>query len=210
MAIKFIKQEVAGLQGDGQTHIYYRPASKGNMSWNDLVRHITRHDSSLDEGDIVKVMHAIASCTSELLSEGYSVNIEGLGRFKLTIGLTSAAAKTAAENPGVRHNAQSIKVKNIRFHAEPRFVERVNKKSRFERGGDSPIRKSKYTPEERRQLALQFLDTNPYMHVSDYADMTGLSKSVASAELRTLRNDPASGISSLGKRASLLYIKAQA
>jgi len=207
MAIKFIKQEVADLQGDGQTRVYYRAQSRGNVSWNDLVRHITRHDSGLDEGDIVKVMQAIVNCTSELLAEGHSVNLDGLGRFKLTIGLTETAAKATAENPATQHNAQSIEVKDINFHAEPRLIERVNRKCRFERGGESLIRKSEYTLDERRQLALQFLDTHPFMRVSDYAAMTGLSKSTASIELKAFRQDPDSGITSTGRRASLLYVK---
>lgn len=200
MAIKYSKQEVADLRGGGHTNHYYRAMLSGNDSWDDIVRHIVRHNNGLSEGDIVKVVNAVSHCVAEKLAEGHSVSIDGIGRLKPKVRLKEGV------DPSLPHNAQSLKV-NIAFHPDKKLVENVSGKAKFERTADSPLRKSKYTEEERRQMALRFLDTHPYMRVSDYSGLTGLSHSAASLELKKLRQDPDSGIGSEGRRSSLLYVK---
>ena len=45
------------------------------------------------------------------------------------------------------------------------------------------------------------------MRVTDYVELTGLSRTTVSLELRKLCQDPESGIRSVGQKASKLYIK---
>jgi hypothetical protein len=47
------------------------------------------------------------------------------------------------------------------------------------------------------------------MRVMDYVELTGLSRTTASLELRELCQDPTSGIRSMGQKAGKVYIKRQ-
>jgi Fic family protein len=76
----------------------------------------------------------------------------------------------------------------------------------MERGEEEPLQTSKMSLEERIEKARQFIKKNGFMRVNDYAQLTGLSYSTASRELRRLASDPTSGITSQGRRSSKLYV----
>ncbi|MBQ8676753.1 MAG: hypothetical protein IJ528_11150 [Bacteroidaceae bacterium] len=208
MAIQYINREVSNLRGGEGTQKIYQIKHKGNKSFDDIVHHIASHNSGLKEGDIINAMQSVVRCMTEYMLDGYSVDIDGLGRFKLVCGLKDSATDADKEQAPTKHNAQSLEVKRIKLTTNRRLLSEINQRCHFERAGESLLRTSKYTLEERRQLALQFLDTHPVMHVEDYARLTGLSKTGASLELKVFRQDPESGITSTGRRASLLYVKA--
>lgn len=208
MAIQYINREVSNLRGGDETRRIYQIKHRGNKSFDDIVRHIAGHNSGLKEGDIINAVQSVVRCMTEFMLDGYSVDIDGLGRFKLVCGLKEEAADADNEQGTTRHNAQSLEVKRINLNTNHRLLSDINQRCRFERAGESLLCKSKFTLEERRQLALQFLDTHSVMHVEDYARLTGLSKTGASLELKAFRQDPDSGITSTGRRASLLYVKA--
>lgn len=208
MAIQYINREVSNLRGGEGTQKIYQIKHKGNMSFDDIVHHIASHNSGLQEGDIINAVQSVVRCMTEYMLNGYSVDIDGLGRFKLVCGLKDGATDDEKEAAAVKHNAQSLEVKRIKLTTNRRLLAEINQRCHFERAGESLLRTSKYTCEERLQLAHQYLETHPYMRVADYVAMTGLSKSAASIELKAFRQDPNSGITSTGHRASLLYVKA--
>ena len=207
MPVKYYKQEVADLRGEGRTSSYYRIKLKGAASWEDLVGHIARNYNYIDEGDVIKVMQMTVKCMAEIMAEGYSVSIDGLGRFTPVIGMKEGMERDESAEGAARPNARSFEVNRVRFHADQNLVKRVAAKCQLERGGETPLCVSKYTREERLALAVGYLETHPYMRVSDYAEMTGLSKTTASQELKSFAHEPELGIASEGKRASLLYVK---
>lgn len=208
MAIQYINREVSDLRGGEGTQKIYQIKHRGNKTFDDIVHHIAGHNSGLKEGDIINAVQSVVRCMTEYMLDGYSVDIDGLGRFKLVCGLKKDAADADNEQGNTRRNAQSLEVKRINLSANRRLLNDINQRSRFERAGESLLRKSQFSREERRQLALQFFETHPVMHVEDYARLTGLSKTGASLELKAFRQDPESGITSTGRRASLLYVKA--
>ena len=75
------------------------------------------------------------------------------------------------------------------------------------KGGDSAIRKSELTKEERVAKAIEYLNEHGIMRVANYEELTGLSHNDATKELRDLRFDPTSGISASGNRSALVYFK---
>ena len=207
MAIQYITREVPDLRGGEGTRKFYQVKNRGTMSWDDVVRHISGHNTGLKEGDIINAMHAVVQCMTEFMLDGYTVDIDGLGRFKLVCGLKYDASEADGSHGSVRHNSQSLEVKRINLSTNRRLLGSINQRCRFERGGESLLRTSKFSRAERLQLALQYLDSHAYMRVDDYVGLTGLSKSAASVELKAFRHDPDSGIGSTGRRASLLYVR---
>ena len=61
--------------------------------------------------------------------------------------------------------------------------------------------------EQRLQLALEYLDKNGVMHIADYMQLTGLSRTTATLELKAFRQDPASGITFVGRGSNKVYVK---
>ena len=61
--------------------------------------------------------------------------------------------------------------------------------------------------EQRLQLALEYLDKNGAMHIADYMELTGLSRTTATLELKAFRQDPTSGITFVGRGSNKVYVK---
>ena len=61
--------------------------------------------------------------------------------------------------------------------------------------------------EQRLQFALEYLDKNGAMHIADYMELTGLSRTTATLELKAFRQDPTSGITFVGRGSNKVYVK---
>ena len=108
-----------------------------------------------------------------------------------------------------KRNAMSLHVDGVNFRADKELLKEINRRCDLKRGGERRLHKSPYTPEERRQLALQYLEQEGIMHVTDYAKLTKLSRTTAGRELIALRKDPTSGITTKGRGTAKVYVKAK-
>ena len=97
----------------------------------------------------------------------------------------------------------------MNFRAYKELLKEINRRCDLKRGGERRLHKSPYTLEERRQLALQYLEQEGILHVSDYANLTKLSRTTAGRELIALRKDPTSGITIKGRGTAKVYVKAK-
>ena len=75
------------LSGKGEEKVYYRLQSERNIDFEELAEHVGRHNGMMSRGLIVNVMEHVVDAMAELLGEGHSVTIDGLGTFKASIGL---------------------------------------------------------------------------------------------------------------------------
>jgi Fic family protein len=103
----------------------------------------------------------------------------------------------------------SIEVQGVLFRADKNLISEIDRNCDLERGGEERLRKPKITLEQRTEKARQFLRKNAFMHVDEYASLTGLSYSTASRELRKIASDPTSGIISQGRKSGKLYLLAK-
>ena len=56
-------------------------------------------------------------------------------------------------------------------------------------------------------MALQFLEENGAMRVAQYVELTGISRTKATLELKEFSEDVSSGITTLGRGSAKVYIK---
>ena len=75
-----------------------------------------------------------------------------------------------------------------------------------ERVGTTLQQKSPYTAKERLQKLRAYLEQYGHIKVAVYAVLVGLGKSKATKELNDFCDDPESGITWEGKRATKQYI----
>ena len=65
-------------------------------------------------------------------------------------------------------------------------------------GGVVQITKERYTQEERLARAIQHIEQHGFITLTEYANMNGLSRPVASRELKAFTNDPQCPIKTKG------------
>ena len=204
---QYIKQEMPNLNGTEEPQVYYRLKTNRNISSKDFVKHISRNDSAVDRGEIEGVLIRIADGLAELLGNGYSVTLDGVGTFKAGLGLKRDKEMDSFEEDETKRNARSLQLTSINYRADKTLVREANRRCKLERYGESRLRKSPYTKEQRLQLALEFLDKNSAMRIGDYMQLTGLSRTTATMELKAFRQDPATGITFVGRGSQKVYVK---
>ena len=190
---KYIKKEMADMRQNGVNRVCYRLKSNGTVELEELARDCARGTTLLD--GMVRNM-----------TRGFSVHIDGLGTLTPKIGLREDAEPEVLDGEGPNRNAQSLHVTGVCFRADKRLVRRLDSRCKLEKGSVSRIRKSKYTEEQRLEMAKRFLQEHTVMRLGDYYRMVGLSRTTASLELRKWDADPESGIKSKGSYSAKVYV----
>ena len=205
---KYIKQEMNDLNGKGEGKVYYRLQTERNISFNEFAQQIEEHHGMMNRGLVKNVMTHVVDVMAELLGDGYSVTIDGLGTFKATIGLEEDKEMDTFEGDGTKRNARSLRLTGINYRADKELIKKSNSHCKLERAGESRLHRSPYTQEERLKLALQYLSKHGAMRVAEYMDLTGLSRTMAAMELKAFRQDASSGITFIGRGSAKVYVKA--
>ena len=204
---KYIKQEMIDLSGKGEEKVYYRLQTERNIDFAELAQHIERHHGVISRGLVKNVMTHITDTMAELLSEGYSVTIDGLGTFRASIGLREDKKIDTFEGNDTKRNARSLQLTGINYRADKDLIKKANRRCKLERAGESRLHHTPYSKEERLKLALQYLEEHGAMRVVEYMELTGLSRTKATLELKEFRQDDSSGISFVGRGSAKVYVK---
>ena len=204
---QYIKQEMPNLNGTEEPQVYYRLKTNRNISSKEFVEYISRNGSAMDRGEMEGALIRIAGGLAELLGNGHSVTFDGVGTFKAGLGLKRDKEMDSFEEDETKRNARSLQLTNINFRADKNLIKEANSHCDLERYGESRLRKSPYSKEERLLLALEYLEKNGVMHIADYMKLTGLSRTTATLELKVFRQDSASGITFVGRGSNKVYVK---
>lgn len=203
---KYVKREMNDLDGSGVNRAYYQMKVYRNVDFDEFVDRCTRH-GGMQRSAVVGVLAHVTHELALTLADGYSVSIDGLGTFATRLGVRADKEQDGFGADEQKRNAASIEVSSISFRADRSLVSDVNGHCRLEAGGARLLHRSPYTLEERAERARQFLDENTVMRTGDYARLTGLSRTMASLELRELCKAPDSGITSRGRKSGKVYIR---
>ena len=205
---KYIKQEMIDLSGKGEEKVYYRLQTERNISFTELAQQIEQHHGLMNRGLIKNVMSYVVDEMAELLGKGYSVSIDGLGTFRASIGLEEDKEMDTFDGDDTKRNARSLRLTGINYRADKDLVKKANRHCKLERAGESRLHHTPYSKEERLKLAQQYLEEHGAMRVVEYMELTGLSRTKATLELKEFRQDASTGITFLGRGSSKVYVKA--
>ena len=192
---KYRMQEMPDMRQTGERKLYPRMEMEGQISTDDLAESISE-GSSFTTGDVKGMIAALARQLAFGMRNGMSVKIDGIGIFSASLALDDNLEVEAVGND-VRHNARSIVVRGVNFRADKQLIAMTYKNHRSS---------ARYTEEERRQLALDYLKSHPFLTVADYCRLTGLLPTAARNELRRLAADPESGIDTAGIASHRVYV----
>ena len=205
---KYIKQEMVDLSGKGEEKIYYRLQTERNINFTELAQQIEQHHGLMNRGLVKNVMSHIVDEMAELLGKGYSITIDGLGTFRASIGLEKDKEMDTFDEDETKRNARSLRLTGINYRADKDLIKQANRHCKLERAGESRLHHTPYSKEERLNLAQQYLEEHGAMRVAQYMELTGLSRTKATLELKEFRQDASTGITFLGRGSTKVYVKA--
>lgn len=203
---KYIKKEIADLNGKGTTQAYYRMQTWRQLNYREFLERCHSQHGAFTEATLAGAISAFCSHLALELAQGYTVKIDGLGSFGAKIGVRKDKEMDTFEEGTTTRNAKSLVVKGVSFRADKELVRDIDLRCLLERGGEERINKSPFTKEERVERARQYLREHGFMRVGHYASLNGLAYTTASRELRRIAQDPALGIVSEGRKSGKLYL----
>ena len=204
---KYIKQEMIDLSGKGEEKVYYRLQTERNIDFNELTQQIEEHHNLMNRGLVKSVMAYMVDEMAELLGKGYSVTIDGLGTFRASIGLEEDKEMETFDGDETKRNARSLRLTGINYRTDKELIKKANRHCKLERAGESRLHHTPYSKEERLKLAQQYLEEHGVMRVVEYMELTGLSRTKATLELKEFRQDTSSGITFVGRGSAKVYVK---
>ena len=204
---KYIKQEMIDLSGKGEEKVYYRLQTERNIDFNELAQQIEEHHNLINRGLVKSVMAYVVDEMAELLGKGYSVTIDGLGTFRASIGLEEDKEMDTFDGDETKRNARSLRLIGINYRTDKELIQKANRHCKLERAGESRLHHTPYSKEERLKLAQQYLEEHGVMRVVEYMELTGLSRTKATLELKEFRQDTSSGITFVGRGSAKVYVK---
>ena len=204
---KYIKQEMIDLSGKGEEKVYYRLQTERNIDFNELTQQLEEHHNLMNRGLVKSVMAYVVDEMAELLGKGYSVTIDGLGTFRASIGLEEDKEMDTFDGDETKRNARSLRLTGINYRTDKELIKKANRHCKLERAGESRLHHTPYSKEERLKLAQQYLEEHGVMRVVEYMELTGLSRTKATLELKEFRQDTSSGITFVGRGSAKVYVK---
>lgn len=206
--MEYTFREWNDLNGTGKRVMVPEPTFCNQISYKDFLKECAMPGSGFTEADIDGAVRCIVSRLNFYFDIGHSVKIDGLGTFRVKLGMKKGGKVLSAEDlDGHRHPTEKVEIDSIQFRADAEWVKSLKRHCQLIYGGkDKHRHEVTTTQEERLQMALDYLGTHHEMRLPDYMMLTGLTKTVASLELRRFRRDPRSGIMGIGNRNQLRYV----
>lgn len=200
-------QEMNLPNEEGKRILYPRIILSGQKDSHYLAE-LLAEGTTFNAGEINGMLQGLAQKMAWLLGEGYSVKLNGIGTFTPSLALRKDKEREEAGEDATHRNARSIKIGGIKFRPEKEFVRSADQECTLERSQRKFHHSSKkYTPQQRLERVLQYLDKYPYMTIADYVALTGLCHTTASLELKSWRKQPDSGITVSGRGTHQVYIR---
>ena len=84
---RYIKKEIADLNGTGKKQAYYRMQTWRKLSHNEFIKKCTYPGSGVSHAMMDAVLTVVGEELSRLMAMGYSVRIDGLGTFNAKLGV---------------------------------------------------------------------------------------------------------------------------
>ena len=207
---KYKLQELTDMRDEGKRRVYPKMVTNRTLSRKEFVKKMQGYHRGISESTTEAVLMDVADMLVKMLSMGYNVNLEGLGTFSLSLGFEDDKP-TEMQSAEDKMTYRKVGVKDINFKASPELLKSVKHETdrdlERDMGGVNVIRKQLYSREERIARALEVIEANGLITLSDYAYINNLSRTAASLELKEITADRTSPIDSMGSGSHKVWVK---
>ena len=209
----YVLQEMPNGMGNGECALFPKLQVYSMYDNDKVVKMIHSYSPSFSEGVIRGVLDGLRTALMSALPNGHSVKVDGLGVFSLSLGFDETQDEGEAEEATTSKRKKKEKYRHvcadrIKFKVDAGLIKDINRENVFERD-KSGIKRSKKTDttlEQRRQQALLLIQKRGYFTLDDYARANGLSRSMASRDLKQLTSAPTSGIAERGSHSHKVWV----
>ena len=204
---QFVLKEMNDLDGKGKGRVYPQVVINRLMTTEDLVERM-QNNTRLGSAVIHATLLSLGENIATLLDSGFSVKIDNLGTFSLSLGFADKKGNKL-EDEDDKMNYRRVMVKNITFKPESDLIFNINKNIRLERHVPGVVKSESdsFTPEERRLRAIDFIERHGQITLQEYANLNNVSRSKASRELNKLEDIEGSGIRGYGNAPNKVWKK---
>lgn len=216
----YVLQELPDGMSGGKKVLYPKMQTYSMHDYETVLNNMRVYAGSLSTGIMRGVIDALVQSMKTWMPLGHTIKIDGLGVFSLSLGFdTSTVSEKAIAKEKGKKGADKEKdektkyrhvcIQGINFKPDPELLKGLNEETTFERvdSETKTIRKEEPGREERIAKAMEIINKNGYMTLSDYACSTGLSRTTASRDLKSLTSDPTSGITTRGDHSHKVWVK---
>ena len=184
--------------------IYSLFDNETTMEW------MENNNPMLNRGLISSVFEALSKVLVNVLPEGHTVKIDGLGVFSLSLEFCDSQKEGLTDGQKQMREYHRVQAKSINLKVDRKLVDEINEKSTFERNGNEVVTMGQhtYTLQQRIERALSHLKKHGFITLTEYANLNRLSRTAASLELKQLVADPTSGIKANGSGTHKVWVKA--
>lgn len=205
---KYKLQELPDMQGEGKRKVYPKMVINRTLNLEDLTEKMKSHHRAFSPSTIEAVVMDLEDMMVEVLSMGYNVKLDGIGTFSLSLGFEDEKP-TEMQEEGDKMLYRKVGVKNVNFKVNPEMLQQLHRETDLERemGGVKVIKKNLFSKEERIARALEVIERDGYITLTDYAHINNLSRTAASAELKEITSDANSPIDWRGNGSHKVWIK---
>ena len=207
---KYKLQELTDMRNEGKRRVYPKMVTNRTLSRKEFIKRMQGYHRGISESTTEAVLLDVADMLVEMLSMGYNVNLEGIGAFSLSLGFEDDKP-TEMQSEEDKMTYRKVGVKDINFKASPEFLKSVKQETdrdlERDMGGVKVIRKQLYSKEERIARALEVIEANGLITLSDYAYINNLSRTAASLELKEISHDETVPIRSVGQHSHKVWVR---
>uniref|UniRef100_UPI003FEDD24D HU family DNA-binding protein n=1 Tax=Segatella copri TaxID=165179 RepID=UPI003FEDD24D len=207
---KYKLQELPDLNNTGKRKVYPKMVVNRTLSRKEFIERMQGYHRGISASTTEAVLMDVEEILVEMLSMGYNVNLEGLGTFSLSLGFEDDKP-TEMQGDDDKMTYRKVGVRDVNFKASPDFIKSVKQAAdrdlERDMGGVKQILKKKYTREERIARALDVIDENGFIGLTDYAYINNLSRTAASLELKEIDHDETVPIRSVGRHSHKVWVR---
>ena len=207
---KYKLQEMPDMDESGKRKVYPKMVINRTLDTKELIEKMKLYRRAFSPSIIEGVVMDLEDMLVEVLSMGYNVKLDGIGTFSLSLGFEDEKP-TEIQEEGDKMLYRKVGVKGVNFKVAPEMVKKIRRETDLERdmGGVTVLKKKLYSREERIARALQVIERNGYITLTDYAYINNLNRCTASKELREITSDKSSPIDGRGSGSHKVWGKRQ-
>ncbi len=201
-------QEMPDVHNTGKKRVYPKLVTNRQLDTKEFIEKMHSHNRAISESTVSAVLMDVADYLGELLSMGYTVKLDGLGTFSISLDFDDDKPREM-QNDDDKMTYRKVTVKDVNYKASPELIKYLKRETDLERdmGGVSRLYKKKYTLEERIKRGQEWLDKNTFFTLQDYANMNNLSRTTASLELKKLTHGDDAPFDYTGRGSHKVWIR---
>ena len=205
---KYKLQEMYDVRQTGERRVYPKLDAYRLLDAEEFIEKMHSYDRAISPSVIRAVLMNLSDTLKRMLSLGYTVKVDELGTFSLSLDFDDDKPKVmqqADDKMAYRH----VTVKNVNFKVDPSLLKDLRYETELERemSGVKVIKKQLFTLEQRIERALVVIERDGFIGLTDYAAINNLSRTSASQELKMICANPDGPLDTKGRGSHKVWVK---